>query len=1018
MNASHPAVHPVEAPPLTEGAVNDAPRVRMKDIQGMPGTPGGLALRFFQFVFAVASLCVMASTSDFASVTAFCYLVAAVILQSLWSLTLAMVDIYALLVKRCLRNSRIVSLFTIGDGITSTLTFAAACASAGITVLIGNDLEAISMHMRANTLYYSFLVAGSVFRAASHLRLRRGALTDLCSCESSSLRFSVKMFWRMPALSASSPVEAILDKENFTLEELLDEEEIIQECKALNSRLINFLRDAAQVEQLLRYIVEEPPEEAESKRIFKFPFIACEIFSCEIDVILKTLVEDELLMNLLFSFLEPHHHHGTLLAGYFSKVLICLMMRKTVPLMNYVQAHQDIFCKLVDLIGITSIMEVLVRLVGTEDHMYPNFVDVMQWLADSNLLEMIVDKLSPSSPPEVHANAAETLCAITRNIPSPLTVKISSPSFVERILGFTVEGSMSKSSLIYSLSVCISLLEPKRSSASSLLHSFRSQHLYEPAVPVNPETISAMLPKLGHLLQLLNVTANENVLPTTYGELRPPLGKHRLKIVEFIAVLLKTGNDIAEKELVCSGAIQRVLELFFEFPFNNALHHHVESIILSCLECNNHTVVDHLFRDCNLITKFVHTDKHPVLSDSDTPTFGAVGRKSPRVGNIGHITRIANKIVQLANGNNHINGYLQENSEWLDWQTNILQERNTVENVYRWACGRPSALHDRTRDSDDEELHDRDYDASALADHISNAFRYNNMYDNEDGEEVHGSLERDDEDVYFDDESAEVVISSLRLGDDHESCVFTNSNWFAFQEDRVGNEALSTSSGVERMDDINLNGTGGPANGGSSSDDEVVVGEEEELAEKTSSSISCISASDTSTLNGNIVNGSSHERVTNTDQDAFGAQPEWVGWRDSTSDFMVGVSDGNPFKDEAESPTTVKPNAAGLMVGSASNGPEMLNGLTGNGLKENEVSSRSVPSLFEEDVEFVGVELEGTEKAMDQALKEGIVGEAGPLRRNLIMSKIPETSGDDVGILEFNDTNYWRVEQELGVVQE
>lgn len=34
-------------------------------------------------------------------------------------------------------------------------------------------------------------------------------------------------------------VEAILDKENFTLEELLDEEEIIQECKALNSRLIN-----------------------------------------------------------------------------------------------------------------------------------------------------------------------------------------------------------------------------------------------------------------------------------------------------------------------------------------------------------------------------------------------------------------------------------------------------------------------------------------------------------------------------------------------------------------------------------------------------------------------------------------------------------------------------------------------------------------------------------------------------------------------------------------------------------
>lgn len=40
--------------------------------------------------------------------------------------------------------------------------------------------------------------------------------------------------------------------------------------------------------------------------------------------------------------------------------------------------------------------QVLVRLVGADDHVYPNYMDVMRWLADSNLLEMIVDKLSPS----------------------------------------------------------------------------------------------------------------------------------------------------------------------------------------------------------------------------------------------------------------------------------------------------------------------------------------------------------------------------------------------------------------------------------------------------------------------------------------------------------------------------------------------------------------------------------------------------------------------------------------------
>lgn len=74
MNVSHATVHPAEDLPTTTDAGNNAPTVRMKDIQGMPGTAGGLALRLSQFLFAVAALCVMASTSDFPSVTAFWYL--------------------------------------------------------------------------------------------------------------------------------------------------------------------------------------------------------------------------------------------------------------------------------------------------------------------------------------------------------------------------------------------------------------------------------------------------------------------------------------------------------------------------------------------------------------------------------------------------------------------------------------------------------------------------------------------------------------------------------------------------------------------------------------------------------------------------------------------------------------------------------------------------------------------------------------------------------------------------------
>ncbi|KAL4302845.1 hypothetical protein GQ457_10G011260 [Hibiscus cannabinus] len=745
------------------------------------------------------------------------------------------------------------------------------------------------------------------------------------------------MFWKLTSLSTSSPVESILEKENFTLEVLLKEEEIIQECKALNSQLINFLRDRAQVKQLLRYVVEEPPEDADSKLAFKFPFIAYEIFTCEVDVILKNLVDEE-------------------------EVVVCLMLQKTVPIMNYVQ--------------------VLVRLVGGDDHVYPNFLDIMQWLADSNLLEMIVDKLSPSCP-EVHANAAETLCAIVWNAPSALATKLYSPSFVERIFGHALEDSHSKSGLIHSLSICISLLDPKRSAiVSPLMHSFQHPDIYEPPIPVNLETINGILPKLamvfkrikiqfvcsGDLLLLLNVPSDDKILHTTYGELRPPLGKHRLKIVEFIVVLLRNGNEATEKELVSSGTIQRVLDLFFKYPYNNALHHHVESIILSCLRSTNDAIVGHLLQECDLIGKFLQADKNPILSgDGNKPTLPIAGKCASRVGNIGHITRISNKIIQLGSNNIRIKACLQKNSKWNEWQANVLQERNVVENVHRWACGHPTAFQDNTRDTDEDDFHDRDYDVAALANNLSQAISCK-IYGNDYNEEDHGALDRDDE----------VVISSLRLDD--QGSLFTNSNWFSFQDEKICNAPMvpMVASAIYVTDEINLNST---ANGGNnSSDDEVVVGEEDELNESKqlmngTSTSNAMNGFNNSMSGGdfnpqgektNASNSMGFFRFNTTEnKDMFRDRslPECVGWGEP-SDFQVGGSNKNPFLDYDSSVvnlpqntvTAVPSNGESIHANHSLDSMDMSDGLASS----SDTSQKSPPpvrSLFEENVEFVGVEL-------------------------------------------------------------
>ncbi|GJU99846.1 serine/threonine-protein phosphatase 6 regulatory subunit 3-like protein, partial [Tanacetum coccineum] len=75
------------------------------------------------------------------------------------------------------------------------------------------------------------------------------------------------------------------------------------------------LIEITQVERLVRYIVEEAPEEAEKGRTFKFPFIVCEIFIVRSILFLKPWLRMKrygTLMNLLFSFIEPEHPNSAL----------------------------------------------------------------------------------------------------------------------------------------------------------------------------------------------------------------------------------------------------------------------------------------------------------------------------------------------------------------------------------------------------------------------------------------------------------------------------------------------------------------------------------------------------------------------------------------------------------------------------------------------------------------------------------------------------------------------------------
>lgn len=61
------------------------------------------------------------------------------------------------------------------------------------------------------------------------------------------------MFWKVPSYSQASPLEGILEKQHITLEELLDEEDLIQvpSCKTCHVVQHNFHTSLTQARRVM-----------------------------------------------------------------------------------------------------------------------------------------------------------------------------------------------------------------------------------------------------------------------------------------------------------------------------------------------------------------------------------------------------------------------------------------------------------------------------------------------------------------------------------------------------------------------------------------------------------------------------------------------------------------------------------------------------------------------------------------------------------------------------------------------
>lgn len=91
--------------------------------------------------------------------------------------------------------------------------------------------------------------------------------------------------WR--GSSASSVIENLVAKgDECSIEEVLDQDDLLDDCKNQSANLVKWISDRKRVKQLID-LITVMPEEDEHKRGHKYPFVVYEIFNSEVQEIIN-----------------------------------------------------------------------------------------------------------------------------------------------------------------------------------------------------------------------------------------------------------------------------------------------------------------------------------------------------------------------------------------------------------------------------------------------------------------------------------------------------------------------------------------------------------------------------------------------------------------------------------------------------------------------------------------------------------------------------------------------------------
>ncbi|KAF9174623.1 hypothetical protein BGX21_002394 [Mortierella sp. AD011] len=356
------------------------------------------------------------------------------------------------------------------------------------------------------------------------------------------------MYWRFGHQNASV-IDHLLESNNVSLEELLEQDDLIQECKAQNPKLIEYLRDPTVLEQLLSYITSD---DLEDRARFKYPFIACEIIACEVWGIYESALSNIDMLVKFWEFLDRPQPLNPVQASYFAKVIGIFLMKKTSEMLEFIKSQPEVVPKLLLHMSTSAIMDLLLKIISMEES--PDGKGTVQWLSEQGLMPWLVNRLDPNFDAEVHSIASQVLLDIIAISQSShpeqpsigtniLIDELKSEVLVSQLVSFMLDrdAPFSSSTLINGVTIFIELIRRNN-----------SDYDVEPLPPGSTEPIREAV-DLSDLLKVLasRIEDFKNLLivprsvsgpiETSIGK-QTPLGFERLKICEMFAELLHCSN--------------------------------------------------------------------------------------------------------------------------------------------------------------------------------------------------------------------------------------------------------------------------------------------------------------------------------------------------------------------------------------------------------------------------------------------------------------------------------------------